>query len=196
MEYRNSVNKAITDFLKGLISFVEKLLACGYLISEGKISVPRQLAMVPVFLFFSFTAYSQSYRISAFNGQTVTTCSGIFYDSGGASTDYDNNENYTVTFCSGNGNAVKFDFTSLVIRTLDTLYVYDGPGTSSPLKAKYSNVLTTASLISSGTCMTFVFVSNGVFTRPGWEANISCCPPPVTSPVLPSDPYQCAGFHS
>ena len=32
-----------------------------------------------------------------------------------------------------------------------------------------------------------------VFTREGWAANISCCPPPVISPILPSDPYQCAG---
>ena len=41
--------------------------------------------------------------------------------------------------------------------------------------------------------MTFKFVSNGIFTREGWVATISCCPPPVTSPILPSDPFQCAG---
>ena len=73
------------------------------------------------------------------------------------------------------------------------MYVYDGPDTSSPLNGKYSNTVVPVSLISSGTCMTFRFISNGIFIRDGWAANISCCPPPVTSPILPSDLYQCAG---
>ncbi len=89
--------------------------------------------------------------------------------------------------------AVKFDFSSFDVRSGDTLYVYDGPDTSSPLFGKYSNTSVPVSVVSLGTCMTFRFVSNGIFTREGWAANISCCPPPVISPILPSDPYQCAG---
>src|SRR4029453_106924 len=35
---------------------------------------------------------------------TTNTCSGLFYDSGGSSGDYGNNENYTQTYCSSVGN--------------------------------------------------------------------------------------------
>ncbi len=155
-----------------------------------------QLKFLLVLAFFTGLAgvsFSQTYPINSYNGQTVTTCSGTFYDSGGSLGDYGNNENYTVTFCSGNGNSVMFDFSVFTVRTGDTLYVYDGPDITSPLKGKYSNTVTPGSLTSSGTCMTFNFVSNNIFTRPGWVAGISCCIPPVTSAITPSDPYQCAG---
>ena len=71
--------------------------------------------MLLLILPFGIDAYSQSYLINAANnGQTITTCTGTFYDSGGGGlgSDYKNNENYTLTFCSGNGNSVKFDFSS------------------------------------------------------------------------------------
>jgi gliding motility-associated-like protein len=193
MKNKNSVYKAILFFLKVLKDFVKKRIAASHLIYEGKLSLTGKLVWPFLIILFGMNAYPQSYTISAYNGQTVTTCTGIFYDSGGFGDDYGNNENFTVSFCSGNGNAVKFDFSSLDIRSGDTLYVYDGPDTTSPLMGKYSNALLPLSLISSATCMTFRFISNGIFIRSGWAANISCCPPPVTSPILPSDIYQCAG---
>ena len=49
------------------------------------------------------------------------------------------------------------------------------------------------SINSSNTCFTFVFKSNSSFTRPGWDAAISCCPSPVTTPIIPSVSEQCAG---
>ncbi|MBK7712906.1 MAG: Ig-like domain-containing protein [Bacteroidales bacterium] len=187
------MNKAISDFSKSIKAFRRKKIAAIILKSLGAFSLPARLIVLLLILIFGMDAYSQTYTISAYNGQTVTTCSGVFYDSGGSLTDYGNNENYTVSFCSGNGNAVKFDFATFTVRSGDTLYIYDGPDTSSPLMGKYSSSPVPVSLISSATCMTFRFISNGVFTRPGWVANISCCPPPVTSAILPSDPYQCAG---
>jgi len=166
---------------------------CGYTFLARSGSPVRFLLLTLLLLTLCRFSFGQTYNISAYNGQTVTTCSGTFYDSGGLLGDYSNNENYTVTFCSGNGNAVRFDFTQLTIRSGDTLYIHDGPDLASPLKAKYSNTNLPVSMISSGTCMTFRFASNGIFTRPGWVANVSCCSPPVTSAIQPSDPYQCAG---
>jgi len=46
---------------------------------------------------------AQTYNLGsapATNGATISTCSGMFYDSGGASGNYGNNQNFTVTFCS------------------------------------------------------------------------------------------------
>ncbi len=193
MKHKKSVKKAIRDFLISLIHFVNKPVATRHLISKSRLSFHVRLILLLAFLPFGINSYSQSYTISAFNGQTVTTCSGTFYDSGGSGADYLDLEDYTVSFCSGNGNAVKFDFLSFVVRAFDTLYVYDGPDTASPLMGKFSNAIVPGSLISSETCMTFRFISDGVFTRPGWVAAISCCPPPVTSSIIPADPYQCAG---
>ena len=61
------------------------------------------LLLVIVSIFNGNFIYSQTYEIDAFDGQTVITCSGTFTDSNPSSTgNYGDNENYTVTFCSGN----------------------------------------------------------------------------------------------
>lgn len=113
------------------------------------------------FLSFPISAdlFSQTFLISNYNGQTVNTCSGTFYDSGGSAGPYSNNENYTVTFCSGTSDHLKFDFTALNIGTGDVLYIYDGPNTGSPLIGTYPGiiVLTPFTLYTSGTCLTFKF---------------------------------------
>ncbi len=193
MKHKKSVNKAIPDFFKSLVPFVNNPAAFRHASVESRLSSYVKFIVLLILLPLGLDSFAQSYTMSAFNGQTVTTCSGTFYDSGGAGSDYGNSEDLTVSFCSGNGNAVKFDFLSFVVRAGDTLYVYDGPDTSSPLMGKYSNAAVPPSLISSATCMTFRFVSDILFTRPGWIAAITCCPPPVTSSIVPADPYQCAG---
>ena len=82
MKHENSVNKAIKDFFKVFEDFVKKLIAAGNPISERKLSLPGKLLMLLLILPPGINAYSQSYTISGYNGQTVTTCSGTFYDSG------------------------------------------------------------------------------------------------------------------
>jgi gliding motility-associated-like protein len=170
-------------------------MKCKNLMREGKPSLSDYRKLILLFFIFPFglNVYSQSYPIDVYNGQTVNTCAGLFYDSGGSAGLYLDNENYTVTFCSDNGSPIRFDFLSFSVRSDDTLYIYDGPDTSAPLYGKYSGGTAPVSLNSSGTCLTFKFVSDPLFTRPGWEANISCCPPPATSPIIPSDPMSCAG---
>ena len=61
-------------------------------------------------LLFISTIFTQSYNIASYNGLTVNTCSGNFYDSGGSGGNYGNNENYVVTFCSSSGSPLYFDF--------------------------------------------------------------------------------------
>jgi subtilisin-like proprotein convertase family protein len=133
---------------------------------------------------------------------TVTTCSGTFYDSGGASEDYSNNENRTLTICPTTaGNRVGANFTSFdTERNYDYLYVYDGPNTSSPSLGVYTGTLGPGQVRATPNnptgCITFRFVSDGSSLfgsrRPGWRADLSCltpCPTILTS-IVSSTPAK------
>lgn len=66
-----------------------------------------------VLSFLSTNSFGQTYTIDM--GGTITTCSGTIYDSGGSGGGppgrYSNNEDYTITICSDNGEAVVLTFT-------------------------------------------------------------------------------------
>ncbi len=159
---------------------------------KSRYSWPAFKLMVIFLLVFipEISLFSQTYLISNYNGQTVSTCSGIFYDSGGPTGNYKPNENYTVTFCSSNSFPIKFDFVEFDTRPSDYLYVYDGPNTSSPLINQYSGNLAPFTISSTGSCLTFRFVSGSLFNRPGWTAKISTF---ETSPISPITTDVCAG---
>ncbi len=110
---------------------------------------------------------------------TITSCSGGFFDSGGSSGNYQNNEDYTITFCSDNGEGLRFYFSSMSIGTGDTLWVYDGPDANSELIAMYIAYSNRDYIWSSGTCLTFRFKSDASATTSGWEASFSCMQDPV-----------------
>ncbi|HBX50216.1 MAG: hypothetical protein A2275_02540 [Bacteroidetes bacterium RIFOXYA12_FULL_35_11] len=124
-------------------------------------------------------AFSQTYLIS--QGGTVTTCSGTFYDSGGASGDYTSYETNTITFCPG----IPGSFISLQLVNFDVdgissggLCFYDGPNTSGLSHGCITNLdglgvpITQVSSDPSG-CMTITF-SAGINASAGWTAYISC----------------------
>lgn len=113
------------------------------------------------------------------NGQTITTCGALFYDSGGNGGNYGNNENRTMTFCSANGTHIRIDFTSFYTESgFDYLYVYDGPSTASTLIYQLSGQASGTDfppiIISSGTCITLKFTSDGSTVKSGWAGIVSC----------------------
>ncbi|PLW92266.1 MAG: hypothetical protein C0592_11670, partial [Marinilabiliales bacterium] len=114
------------------------------------------------------------------NGGNTTTCSGIFCDPEGTSGYNDFNGSYTHTFCSGSSDILKFDFTVFeTTEAADNLAIYDGPNTGSPLIGTYSQTNSPGTVYSSGSCLTFVWTTDGNQDGdPGWEATISCtCTP-------------------
>ncbi|MCB0427989.1 MAG: hypothetical protein KDD16_11875, partial [Mangrovimonas sp.] len=65
-------------------------------------------------LLFAGSIHSQDLLMQ--NG-TFNQCSGVFYDSGGASGNYGDNENYVITICPDNpGDYVQLDFTQFSIQ--------------------------------------------------------------------------------
>ena len=130
-----------------------------------------------LFFFFFFTSlnhlFAQTYTID--QGGNVSTCSGTVYDSGGASGDYDDDENYTMTFCSDNSQCIDATFNFVDIEEdYDFLYIYDGPNTASPLIATITGTDNPGTISSFYGCLTFQFVSNDTITAGGFEASLSC----------------------
>lgn len=130
------------------------------------------------------------YVISGFDGQTITDCgSGVtFWDPGGPSANYGNNENYTITFCAANAtDVVQILFQSFQLGSGDQLNVYDGSTTGGSLiytadnSDNGNNGFITPGLTITGVsqCMTFEFISDGSGTSSGWEGDISCETPPA-----------------
>lgn len=141
-------------------------------------------------------SFSQSYYLtSGANGTTQTTCKGQFFSSAGGPADYgtlngySNGENYTETFCSSTGGQIRANFYWVDLETgFDFLYIYDGPSTASPLigtltgSSFYPGVFT-----STGTCLTFRFVSDGSTRWGGWDALFGCTPQNCGTNAIASD---------
>ncbi|MFN8712145.1 MAG: CUB domain-containing protein, partial [Bacteroidota bacterium] len=109
------------------------------------------------------------------------TCGGNFYDIGGASANYWNNENRTMSFYSNSGCGIRFTFTSFSLSGGDILYVYDGPSITSPLIATLTGSTLPAALQSSGNVLTFRFTSTSSSNSIGWAATISCPNQPLAT---------------
>ncbi len=80
----------------------------------------------------------------------------------------------TQTICSDNGEAVTVVFNSFSLGSGDILRVYDGSTATGTPMATYTGSTLPPTLTSSGTCLTFNFVSNGSGVSSGWTASIVC----------------------
>jgi gliding motility-associated-like protein len=128
----------------------------------------------------------EAYNINEYN--TVKTCSALFYDSGGANGNYQNNEDHTISFCSASGEKMRVEFLNFDTQDnnqtgrnhfrYDILYVYDGPDVNSPPLFEFSGLQSLVNLVpivvSSGECITFRFRSDNNTMRSGWEAVVTC----------------------
>lgn len=124
------------------------------------------------------------------SAEPLTTCNARWSDPGGAG-NYANNTDITQTICSDNGDHLFVSFLSFALSSGDRLYVYDGNSTTSPQIGNYTGTTLPGTILSSGSCLTFRFVSNGSGVNAGWLALISCqsC---ASSPVSIAPGSPCA----
>ena len=109
---------------------------------------------------------------------SVTTCSGIFYDSGGPNSNYGNNLTYTMTFYPGTeGAMVSVNFTQFNTESgYDYLYIYDGTSTSATLIGRYDGTTSPGTVMATNSAgaLTFRFTSDSGVNAAGWVAAVSC----------------------
>jgi hypothetical protein len=104
----------------------------------------------------------------------VNSCYGVFYDSGGETSDYNSGEDYIKTFCSNDGTNLRFEFTSFQVQnTFDQLRIYDGAEDTCLVIGTYTTEVPDV-IISSGSCLTFKFTSDGFTEASGWAADFEC----------------------
>jgi PKD repeat protein len=119
--------------------------------------------------------------------QTITTCTGIFYDTGGDTGNYDDDEDFTMTFMPGAAGAkIIVDFESFDVEyqsscTYDWLKIYDGESTSANLIGTYCGTDSPGMIEATNNAgaITFDFHSDYSQTKAGWKALISCTSPPL-----------------
>src|SRR6266496_5056632 len=134
---------------------------------------------------------------------TYNTCCGLFYDSGGPSANYSNNEYGLATFCpSIPGQYLSVTFFSFSSNFNDHLIIFNGMDTNSSPLANLSGPGISCTRIESGDssgCLTFLFTSDATSTSIGWEASFACVPAPCTAVpgtdcanpvIIPSIPHS------
>ncbi len=125
-----------------------------------------------LFFFFVINIINADCQTFTMSGNSITTCSGTWYDPGGNS-NYSNNQDITQTIYSS-GNHLSINFSSFSLAAGDYLYIYDGNSISSPLLSTRTGNTLPPEIISSGNSLTFRFVSNSSGVSSGWSATISC----------------------
>ncbi|NCA84598.1 MAG: PKD domain-containing protein [Clostridia bacterium] len=114
--------------------------------------------------------------------QTITTCTGLFFDTGGDGANYQNNEDFTMTFkpeTTGSSTIVdflQFDVEANAYCDYDWLKIYNGTSASAPLIGTYCGTTSPGTIEASNAegALTFVFHSDYSVNKPGWKAEISC----------------------
>lgn len=125
-----------------------------------------------------------------------TVCSATFYDTGGPTGNYGNNENFVHTFYPPSGSRLTISFSGIFnINSSDVLVIYNGNSVNAPVLGTYSSSFRPPMFTSTAAdgSLTFRFISDGSFSGRGWTGNISCCTAPFPSTASSSAANVCSG---
>ncbi len=104
-----------------------------------------------------------------------TACSGNFDDAGGPSANYGDDEDYVFTIEPLGASSVTINFSNFDTElNFDSLYIYDGNSTASPLIGSYTGTNSPGTITSSGGALSFRFRSDSYVTNAGWNSSWTC----------------------
>ncbi len=102
-------------------------------------------------------------------------CSGTFDDTGGSLNPYSGNEDYVTIISPINALNVTMNFTSFDLETnFDSLFIYDGPGTTYPLIGAYTGTNSPGTFTSTDTAITLRFISDPFVNNSGFTSTWNC----------------------
>lgn len=104
----------------------------------------------------------------------LSDCNGTLFDNGGNGL-YSNNTDGAVVIQPANATQITLNFISFNFENnFDSLYVYDGLTTSSPLLGGFTGTTLPPSITSTGGGITIRQKTDGSIVRPGFELNWAC----------------------
>lgn len=114
--------------------------------------------------------------------ETITTCDGLFYDSGSSNGDYADNEDYTMVFMPDNEldkmtiQFLEFDVENHFNCEYDYLEIYNGIDVSAPLLGSWCGDHNPGIITADNEtgALTVYFHSNSSIVKPGWKAVVTC----------------------
>lgn len=120
-----------------------------------------------------------------FSDCAVIPCSDTIWDLGGPTYAHYANEDFVYTISPTGASSVNLDFSSFNLEAnYDSLWIYDGLSTASPLIGGYSGTNSPGAINSTGSTLTLRFHSDGATQYSGWTAIWNCSTdnlPPSTS---------------
>lgn len=129
---------------------------------------------------------------------SISSASGSFYDTGGPTGNYQDDERELWLFQPAGGQNVTLNFTSFDLELdYDYLFIYDGADVNAPLIGKYTGTNSPGTVTSSSGSIVVEFRSDCGTTSPGWEvaysSNLTDVTPPTTS-IVAGPPWQIDDF--
>ena len=124
---------------------------------------------------------------------TLTSPTGNFYDSGGAASNYSNDQRKFWLFQPNNATQITLSFSSFAVEAnYDFLYIYDGTNEFAPLIGRY-NTQSPGTITSTGGSLFVEFRSDCATNLAGWQASWTSVIPYASAGFLISDTSICEG---
>lgn len=116
---------------------------------------------------------------------TFTASTGIFYDSGGASGNYSDDERKVYLFTKVGATNITLNFTNFNIeKNWDHIFIYDGGNVNSPLIGKYTGTVSPGPVTSTNDSLLVEFRSDCSTTASGWGATYTTVTTATTTPDI------------
>ena len=110
-----------------------------------------------------------------FTNCAVVPCTDTIYDMGGPNRNYNDNDSYTYTIAPSGATGVTLNFSSFSTEVnYDSLWIYNGPSTASPLIGAYNGTASPGTVSSTTGAMTIRFKADGSTNSSGFQAIWNC----------------------